>query len=95
VGSGVGVRPLLLDYQRKQTPVVGHVDHYVLDPPFLKNLEIFMNVVLETTVIAKERANIQLTWPEVNGPLYAELDGTGAHAPHQSYFWGKCGIRGR
>ncbi len=93
MGSGVGVRPLLLDYQRKQTPVVGHVDHDVLDPPFLKNLDRFMNVVLETIVVAKERA-IQLTWPEVNGPLYAELDGTGAHAPHQSYFRAKCGIRG-
>lgn len=73
---GSGVRPLLLDYQRKQTEVVGHVDHDVLDPPFLENLDRFMNVFLKTIQIAKKRTNIQLTWPEVNGALYTELDGT-------------------
>jgi hypothetical protein len=92
---GSGVRPLLLDYQCKRTRVAGHVDHDVLHPPFLKDFDRIMNVLLETSVIALEKANKQLTWPEVNGPLYAELDSPGAHAPHQSYFWAKCGIRGR
>jgi hypothetical protein len=72
---GSGVRPLLPDYQRKQTEVVGHVEHDVLDPPFLENLDRFMNVILKVN-IAMKRTNIQLTWPEVNGALYVELDGT-------------------
>ena len=92
---GSGVRPLLLDYQCKWTWVIGHVDHDVLNPLILKILDRIMNVTLKIIVIACERANVQLSRPKVNGPLYAELDSTGAHAPHQSYFWAKCGIRGR
>jgi hypothetical protein len=84
---------LLLEHKRALTSVIGHVDHDILNPPFLKHFDRVVNVALEITVIAAERANKQLKWPEMNGLLYAEPGSSRRHAPHQSRFRARCGTR--
>lgn len=77
---------LLLEHKRALTYVIGHVDHDILNPPFLKLFDSVVNVALENTGITVERANKQLKWPEMNGLCYAELGSSRTHVPHQSHF---------